>query len=408
MRKLLSIFTASVLCLTSVSSLVACSKTPEGSPVSVFIYNGNQKFSHAPTATNKSTNGIDDATKSGKDETDAPFEYSLQGGRMGLVNNVLNPFLHGINLTKDNSVTTGKGTKWSDEQVATGLQGQKDNLIAKAKSDTADPLDSSKKINQKKIWEAFYNDYSTSYDSTYVQVALLANENQAIQDSTNKNLVTTTGNPEKTNEKDWVKEHTWPTISKKGFFTPPSLKTFSPVASIIKWLNNPKNGYNEGYDKIEQNRGYQSTRYVAIVIPNVAIRLEFQGEHHRFTFTATIDKLVVYANYLVYLNPNSKNDEATYGHQWFFLSYDFYDFDDLKDDYYHRYNLSDIPNDVKINPDIQVALGFVKKGDEKGTLTADEDKEVGKNGQFLTQTSDYTFPALKWKINVDSITNQYK
>ncbi|WFG98700.1 lipoprotein [Spiroplasma citri] len=410
MRKLLSIFAATTLVTTSAASAVACSGAPQGNLIPIFMYNGNQKFSHAPTVTRKSINGIDDVTQSGKDENGAPYEYSLQGGRMGLINglinNAINPILNGINLTKDNSATTGKGAKWTDEQIAAGLEGQKEQLVQTAKTDAQDPFNSSKKINQKAIWKDLFNNYSTSFDSSYSQVAFLANENKAILNKTNDNLVTMTGNAEKTNNKNWVKEHTWPD-GKKSPYTPSSLKVLSPIASILEWFNDPKNSYNQGYNQIDQNRGYQSARYLAIAIPNVTIRFEFQGEHNCFTFTVTIDKLVAYANYLVYENPNSTKDNPSYGHQWFFLSYGFYDFESLKDDDYHHYNFNAIPDDVKIDKNIKVALGFFKKNDDKGILTADEDKEVGKRGQFPTAETDYTFPALKWKINVNSITDQY-
>ncbi|GAA6238123.1 MAG: hypothetical protein SPLM_02450 [Spiroplasma phoeniceum] len=407
MRKLLSIFAATTLVTASSASAVACSGVPQGNPIPTFMYNGNQKFSHAPTATGKSTNGIDDVTQSGKNENGAPYEYSLQEGQLGLINNAINSILHGINLTKDNSVTTGKGAKWTDEQIADGLKGQKDELIKTAKTDAQDPFDNSKKINQKVLWEEFFNNYSTSYDSYYSQVAFLANENKTILNKTNDNLVTMTGNAEKTKNKEWVKEETW-RDGKKTPYTPSSLKVFSPIASILEWLNDPKNGYNQGYDQIDQNRGYQSARYLAIVIPNVTIRFEFQGEHNRFTFTATIDKIVGYANYLVYEKPNSTKDSPTYGHQWFFLSYGFYDFESLKDDDYHNYNFNAIPDAANIDQNIKIALGFVKKNDDKGILTDEEDKEVGKRGQFPTPETDYTFPALKWTINFDSITDQYK
>ncbi|UZQ29744.1 MAG: lipoprotein [Spiroplasma phoeniceum] len=407
MRKLLSIFAVTTLVTASSASTVACSGTPQGNTIPTFIYNGNQKFSHAPTATGKSTNGIDDVTQSEKDENGAPYEYSLQGGQLGLINNAINPILHGINLTKDNSLTTGRGAKWTDEQIASCLKRQKDELIKTTKTDVQDPFDNSKKINKKVLWEEFFNNYSTSYDSHYSQVAFLANENKTILNKTNDNLVTMTGNAEKTKNKEWVKEQTWPD-GKKNPYTPSSLKVLSPIASILEWLNDPKNGYNQGYDQIDQNRGYQSARYLAIVIPNLTIRFEFEGEYNRFTFTATIDKLVGYANYLVYENPNSKKDSPTYGHQWFFLSYGFYDFESLKDNDYHHYNFNAIPDDAKIDQNIKIALGFVKKNDDKGILTDEEDKEVGKRGQFPTPGKDYTFPALKWKINVDSITDQYK
>ncbi|KAF0851136.1 MAG: hypothetical protein EIB84_00860 [Spiroplasma poulsonii] len=404
MRKLLSLFTATTLITTSTTSLVACNTTPQGNPVPVFVYNGNQKFSYAPTVTGKSVNGIDNAAESGKDETGAPYEYSLQGGRMGLISNVVVPFLTGINLTKDNSKTTGKGANWTPEQIAAGLKEQKDNIIANAKIDGTDPFDNAKKINQKTLWEEFFTNYSTSYDSYYTQVSLTANENPTVVDPNNQNLVTMSGNAEKTSNKDWVKEHTWG--SKKGPYTPPSLKTLSSVATILDWLNDPNNNYNKGFDQINENRGYQSARYFAITIPNVTIRFEFQGEHKRFTFSATIDKLVAYANYLVYKNPNSSTDKPTYAHQWFFLSYGFYDFSKLTNDDYHDYNFKiPVPN---IDPSFSIALGYVKKGDKDGILTADEDKKVDKNGQFPSLSPDYAFPDLKWKINVDSMTDQYK
>jgi len=134
--------------------------------------------------------------------------------------------------------------------------------------------------------------------------------------------------------------------------------------------------------------------------------LEFQGEHKRFTFSATIDKLVAYANYLVYKNPNSSTDKPTYAHQWFFLSYGFYDFSKLTNDDYHDYNFKiPVPN---IDPSFSIALGYVKNGDKDGILTADEDKKVDKNGQFPSLSPDYAFPDLKWKINVNSMTDQYK
>ncbi|WP_419334799.1 lipoprotein [Spiroplasma endosymbiont of Sarcophaga variegata] len=404
MRKLLSLFTATTLITTSTTSLVACNTTPQGNPVPVFVYNGNQKFSHAPTVTGKSVNGIDNAAESGKDETGAPYEYSLQGRRMGLISNVVVPFLTGINLTKDNSKTTVKGANWTPEQIAAGLQEQKDNIIANAKIDGTDPFDNAKKINQKTLWEEFFTNYSTSYDSYYTQVGLTANENPTVVDPNNQNLVTMSGNAEKTSNKDWVKEHTWG--SKKWPYTPPSLKTLSPVATILDWLNDPNNNYNKGFDQINENRGYQSARYLAITIPNVTIRFEFQGEHKRFTFSAIIDKLVAYANYLVYKNPNSSTDKPTYAHQWFFLSYGFYDFSKLTNDDYHDYNFKiPVPN---IDPSVSIALGYVKKGDKDGILTADEDKKVDKNGQFPSLSPDYAFPDLKWKINVDSMTDQYK
>ncbi|WP_425380280.1 lipoprotein [Spiroplasma endosymbiont of Stenodema calcarata] len=400
MRKLLSLFTATTLITTSTTSLVACNQTPRGNPLPVFIYNGNQRFVHAPTANGHSVNGIDNAAQSGKDETGAPYEYSLQGGKMGLINNAINPFLAGINLTKDNSKTTGKSTNWSPEQVGAALQGQKDNIIASAKTDGTDPFDNTKKINQKEIWKEFFNNYSTSFDSYYTQIALVANENPTILDRANKNLVSMTGNAEKAGNKDWVKERTWG--SKTAPYTPPSLKTLAPVATILDWLNDPNNNYNKGFDQIKENRGYQSARYLAVTIPNVTIRFEFQAEYSRFTFSATIDKLVAYANYLVYKNPNSSSDNPTYAHQWFFLSYDFYDFSKLQNDDYHDYDFK--IQGLNIDPNISMALGYVKKDDKDGILTADEDKKIKKEGQFPPLKSDYTFPDLKWYINVDSMT----
>lgn len=402
MNKILSIFIL-IISITELSIFtISCNKKISKNPIIISVYNKNQKFIHNPKTFNKSINEIDFVKQSKKNNI---YEYDLQNGKISLINKIIYPVLHGINLTKDNSITNNKEIKWNNEQILSGLKEQKYQLIKIAKTNIQDPFDKNKKINQKILWEKFYKNYSTSYDSYYIQIALLANENE-----TNNNFFSATSNIEKINDKNLVREYTWPN-NKKGIYVFPTLKVLTPVASIINWLNNPNNNFNKGYNKIDKDYEYQSARYIAIIIPNITIRFEFQGENDYFTFTATIEKIIAYANYIVYKNPNNniniKDKQIYYGHQWFFQNYGFYNFDNLKNDNYYNYNFNIIPNNIKINKDIKIILGFVKKNDEKGILTLDENKKIGKNGQFLNIDTNYNLSAIKWKINVNSITNKY-
>ncbi|WP_368486265.1 lipoprotein [Spiroplasma sp. DGKH1] len=379
MRKLLSIFTVATLITTSASSLIAC-KAGDGQLLPMFIYNGDKGFDHNPTASE--TEGVLDPYSSTADT-----QYSLNGGTVSLQTNIALPFLYGLNLTDDNSGGQ-KGAKWSKDQINSGLKAQKDKLISSATGDA------------KTAWESFFNNYSTTADSFYTQVALVNTDNPdvTIYGSNPKQIVQKTSNYEKTTDKNYVSKNAADIIVTKD-----SLNVLTPIKQVVDWLNTPANNFNTQAKDASNDKVLQSTRYVLVEIPSLTFTFEFTNQNNIYTFKSTVQHVTGVINYLSYRDPNSKDDAKAYGHQWFFVGYNFYDLANTsayQDDDYHQYRVK-MP--IPFADKVTLAQGFVNKGDPVNPIKPEDASKVGSNGVFKVRSSNYSIPDLMWTIDPNSI-----
>ncbi|AGM24776.1 hypothetical protein [Spiroplasma chrysopicola] len=378
MRKLLSVLTSFTIGTTSITSVVACG-ADKGRTVPMFIYNGDNEFLHDPTPNEEL--GIQNAFGSGKDADDKPFETMLNNGSFlpsGLLQLVL-PLMYGINLSKDNW-TSQKGAHWTEEQLNSSLSQRKDDLIANAGND-----------EQKELWTSFFNNYSTTDDSYFTQIGIVAKDNQNLVND-DKSVTQTTPNFTRSGEKEWVKP---PKEGDKFVQTPNSLRVLAPVANAIDWLNASAD-YNQGKDQIDKSTKYQSTRYAFIQMKDVKVTFEFTNKDKIYTFSAVAHNLTGVANYIAYKNPN--NDKE-YAHQWFFIGYSFYDLATRQDDDYHKFNVT-VPS---LQIGTEVALGYVLKGDDKGIVDDETEKTIKDQGTLPLHTKEYSFPEFSWEIDPTSI-----